>query len=57
MSQADYDMIEAHKAEIYAMPFKGTWSVEGVTDVCLEIREHAEDSIRILGEQVAPVLR
>ena len=29
MSQADYDIIEAHKAEIYAMPFKGTWSVDG----------------------------
>jgi alkanesulfonate monooxygenase SsuD/methylene tetrahydromethanopterin reductase-like flavin-dependent oxidoreductase (luciferase family) len=93
MSQADYDIIEAHKTEIYAMPIKGTWSVEGVpdrimdklvdeltlcghvsevprltahlaemkaagvTDVCLEIREHAEDSIRILGELVAPALR
>jgi alkanesulfonate monooxygenase SsuD/methylene tetrahydromethanopterin reductase-like flavin-dependent oxidoreductase (luciferase family) len=93
MSQADYDVIEAHKAEIYAMPFRGTWSVDGVpdrildklvdeltlcgspgevpriiehllemkaagvTDVCLEIREDAEQTIRILGEQVAPALR
>jgi alkanesulfonate monooxygenase SsuD/methylene tetrahydromethanopterin reductase-like flavin-dependent oxidoreductase (luciferase family) len=93
MSQADYDIIEAHKAEIYAMPFKGTWSVEGVpdrimdklvdeltlcgdvsevpryidhllglkaagvTDVCLEIRDDPEKSIRIIGEQLAPALR
>lgn len=92
MSQTDYDVIEAHKAEIYAMPFKNTWSVEGVsdrimdklvdeltlcgepkdvpriiehllemkaagvTDVCLELREDAAESIRILGEQVAPAL-
>jgi alkanesulfonate monooxygenase SsuD/methylene tetrahydromethanopterin reductase-like flavin-dependent oxidoreductase (luciferase family) len=92
MGQADYDVIEAHKAEIYAMPVKGTWSVPGVpdrildklvdeltlcghvdevpriidhllamkaagvTEVCLEIREDAEESIRILGEQVLPAL-
>jgi len=93
MSQGDYDIIEAHKADIYAMPFRNAWSVPGVperimdklvdeltlcghvsevprlvdhllrmkaaglTDVCLEIREDAEQSIRILGEQVAPALR
>lgn len=93
MSQADYDVVEAHKAEIYAMPSLGTWGVDGVpdrildelvdqltlcgqpadmpriverllamkaagvTDVCLEIREEPERSIRILGEQVAPALR
>jgi alkanesulfonate monooxygenase SsuD/methylene tetrahydromethanopterin reductase-like flavin-dependent oxidoreductase (luciferase family) len=93
MSQADYDVVEAHKAEIYAMPVKGTWSVDGVpdrildklvdeltlcgtpadlarimgrlaamkaagvTDICLEIREQPEETIRILGEQVIPALR
>jgi alkanesulfonate monooxygenase SsuD/methylene tetrahydromethanopterin reductase-like flavin-dependent oxidoreductase (luciferase family) len=93
MSQADYDVIEAHKAAIYAMPFRNTWSVDGVpdrimdklvdeltlcghpddlprivdhlramqaagvTDVCLELREDAEASIRMLGEEVAPALR
>jgi alkanesulfonate monooxygenase SsuD/methylene tetrahydromethanopterin reductase-like flavin-dependent oxidoreductase (luciferase family) len=92
MSRADYDVIEAHKAEIYAMPFRNAWSVEGVpdrimdklvdeltlcghvsevarinerllamraagvTDVCLELREEPEASIRIIGEQVAPAV-
>lgn len=93
MSQADYDVIESHKAEIYAMPAKGTWSVAGVpdrildklvdeltlcgtpadmprlvehllrmkaaglTEVCLEIREDADDTIRLIGQRVVPALR
>jgi alkanesulfonate monooxygenase SsuD/methylene tetrahydromethanopterin reductase-like flavin-dependent oxidoreductase (luciferase family) len=93
MSQADYDVIEARKAEIYAMPVRGTWDVDGVpdrimdklvdeltlcgtpadlpritghllrmkaaglTEVCLEIREEADETIRLLGEQVMPALR
>lgn len=92
MDPADYAVVEAHKAEIYAMPVRGTWSVDGVpdrildrlvdeltlcghvsevpritahllamkaagvTDVCLELRDDAEESIRILGEQVAPAV-
>ena len=29
----------------------------GLTKVTLELREHVEDSIRILGKQVLPVVR
>jgi hypothetical protein len=92
MSQAEYDVIEAHKAAIYAMPVLGTDRVPGVPDdildrlvdgltlcgdyrdipqlvrklqamrdagltaVCLEIREDALETIRLLGERVAPAL-
>ncbi len=92
MSAADSAIIEAHKADIYAMPVLGTDRVPGVpdqlldqlvdeltlcgdysdvprlirhllamraagvTEVCLEIREDALETIRILGEQVAPAL-
>lgn len=36
MSDADYDVIEAHKAEIYGMVPKRTWSVDGVPDHLLD---------------------
>jgi len=36
MSDADYDVIEGHKAEIYAMVPQGSWSVAGVPDALLE---------------------
>jgi alkanesulfonate monooxygenase SsuD/methylene tetrahydromethanopterin reductase-like flavin-dependent oxidoreductase (luciferase family) len=93
MSDTDYDIIEAHKAAIYAMPVEGRSSVAGVperimdelvdgltlagdyadlprivghlrqlrdaglTDVTLELRQHADESIRLLGEEVLPALR
>lgn len=36
MSDADYDVIEAHKAEIYGMVPRRTWSVDGVPDKLLD---------------------
>lgn len=36
MSQADYDLVEAHKAAIYAMPARGTDRVDGVPDRILD---------------------
>jgi alkanesulfonate monooxygenase SsuD/methylene tetrahydromethanopterin reductase-like flavin-dependent oxidoreductase (luciferase family) len=36
MSDADYDVIEAHKAEIYGMVPARTWSVPGVPDALLD---------------------
>jgi hypothetical protein len=63
MSPADYDVIEARKAEIYAMPGKGTWSVDGVPDRGLD---KLVDELTLcgtpakvprLGERVVPALR
>ena len=36
MTDAEYDVIEAHKAEIYGMVTKKTWSVPGVPDALLD---------------------
>jgi hypothetical protein len=36
MTDADYDVIEAHKADIYGMVPKKTWSVPGVPDALLD---------------------
>jgi alkanesulfonate monooxygenase SsuD/methylene tetrahydromethanopterin reductase-like flavin-dependent oxidoreductase (luciferase family) len=36
MTNADYDVIEAHKAEIYGMVPKRAWSVPGVPDALLD---------------------
>lgn len=36
MSDADYDVIEAHKAEIYSMVPRKAWSVPGVPDTLLD---------------------
>jgi hypothetical protein len=36
MSDADYDLIEAHKQEIYQMPKLNTHSVPGVPDALLD---------------------
>jgi len=36
MSDADYDVIEAHKAEIYGMVPSRTWSIPGVPDALLD---------------------
>ncbi|GIS87066.1 MAG: hypothetical protein CM1200mP17_16340 [Woeseia sp.] len=36
MSDEEYDVIEAHKKEIYQMPVLNTFSVSGVPDSLLE---------------------
>jgi len=36
MSDAEYDLIEAHKAAIYDMVPQGTWTVPGVPDELLD---------------------
>jgi hypothetical protein len=36
MTDADYDVIESHKAEIYGMVPTKTWSVPGVPDALLD---------------------
>ena len=46
MSQEDYDIIEAHKTEIYQMPFKGTHSVPGFPQ---RIMDELIDNITLAG--------
>lgn len=46
MSDADYDVIEAHKAEIYGMVPRSAWSVPGVPD---ELLDSCVDNLTLAG--------
>lgn len=93
LSDADYDLIEAQKANLYAATELGAHTITGiperildalvanltlaghvseldakiahlaelkaagVTAVVLELRQHVEDSLKLIGERVIPALR